>query len=570
MTGLTLGETISRCLEAAADTDRGLGIVDRHLNEDWSTYAQLDERAAQIAAVLGEYIDVGDRVCLVGPTSLELLAGLFGAWYAGAVPSVLPLPRRISAAESFLEQIAARLERLGAGVLLCAGASFEGAIAGSAVRPVRIADIVRGGRAELRRDRDPDDLALIQFTSGSTSAARAVPVSHRQLVWALEASMASLDVDPATDCVVSWLPLFHDMGLIAMLLGAVGTGTRGAFLPTQEFLARPGVWLDAISRYRASITASPAFGFALAARDLRAHPRPLDLGSLRWAANGGEPIVAAVIDEFNRAGRQHGLSPFAISPVYGLAEATLTVTLVPPTEMVATEWLSLSAFTVGQALPEHADEQRGKAVVACGRPITDARCEVRGTDGGALPDMAMGEIWVSSPGVMRHYWREPTPVGEPLRDGWLGTGDLGFMKDGELFVSGRVKDVIFHGGVNLFAEDYEAVAESVPGVRKGNAIAFAITDLERMVVIVESAADRDSLHLVANSVFAALADGLPRAPDEVAVVAPGVVPKTSSGKRQRSLCRDLYVSGDLVKLASASGSRTARSSTVGELPGREP
>jgi fatty-acyl-CoA synthase len=280
--------------------------------------------------------------------------------------------------------------------------------------------------------------------------------------------------------------------------------------------------------------------------------------------------VAAVIDEFNRAGRQHGLSPVAISPVYGLAEATLTVTLVPPTEMVAAEWLSLSEFTVGQALPEHPDEQRGKAVVSCGRPITDARCEVRGADGGALPDMAMGEIWVSSPGVMRDYWQEPTPVGEPLRDGWLRTGDLGFMKDGELFVSGRLKDVIFHGGVNLFAEDYEAVAESVPGVRKGNAIAFAITDLERMVVIVESAADQDSLHLVADRVFAALADRLPRAPDEVAVVAPGVVPKTSSGKRQRSLCRDLYVSGDLVKLASASGSRTARSSTVGELPGREP
>ena len=135
--------------------------------------------------------------------------------------------------------------------------------------------------------------------------------------------------------------------------------------------------------------------------------------------------------------------------------------------------------------------------------------------------MAMGEIWVSSPGVMRDYWREPTPVGEPLRDGWLKTGDLGFMRDGELFVGGRLKDVIFHGGANLFAEDYEAVAESVPGVRKGNAIAFAITDLERMVAIVESAADRDSLPGLATSVFAALADRLPRAPDEVAVWRPG-------------------------------------------------
>lgn len=555
------GETIPGCLQAAADTDRGLGVVDRHLNEDWWTYAELDERAAQVAAVLAEYVEVGDRVCLVGPTSLELLAGLFGVWYAGAVPSVLPLPRRISDAESFLERIAARLERLGSAVLLCAGASFEDPVAGSAVRPVRVADILRDGRGELRVERNADDLALIQFTSGSTSASRAVPVSHRQLVWALEASMASLDVDPETDCVVSWLPLFHDMGLIAMLLGAVGTATRGAFLHTQEFLARPGVWLDAIARYRGSITASPAFGFALAARDLRAHPRPLELAPLRWAANGGEPIVAAVIDEFNRAGRQHGLSPFAISPVYGLAEATLTVTLVPPTEMVATELLPLAGFTVGRSLPEHGDEHRRRAVVSCGRPIADARCEVRGTDGVALPAMAMGEIWVSSPGVMRHYWREPTPVGEPLRDGWLKTGDLGFMKDGELFVGGRVKDIIFHGGANLFAEDYEAVAESVPGVRKGNAIAFAMTDLERMVVIVESAADRDSLHLVANSVFAALADRLPRAPDEVAVVAPGVVPKTSSGKRQRGLCRDLYVSGGLVKLASASGSRTA-------VPGR--
>ena len=551
-----LGETISRCLEAAADTARGLGIVDRHLNENWWTYAELDERAAQVAAVLAEYVEAGDRVCVVGPTSLELLAGLFGAWYAGAVPSVLPLPRRMSDAESFLEQIAARLERLGAGVLLCAGASFEDPIAGSAIRPMRIADIMRGGRGQLRVDREPDDLALIQFTSGSTSASRAVPVSHRQLVWALEASVSSLDVDPETDFVVSWLPLFHDMGLIAMLLGAVGTGTRGAFLPTQEFLARPGVWLDAIARYRGSITASPAFGFALAARDLRAHPRPLELSSLRWAANGGEPIEAGVIDEFNRAGREHGLSPFAISPVYGLAEATLTVTLVTPKEMASTELLPLRQFTVGQALTEDGDGTTRKAVVSCGRPIKDARCEVRGPDGTALPDMTMGEIWVSSPGVMRHYWREPTPVGEPLRDGWLNTGDLGFMRGGELFVGGRVKDVIFHGGANLFAEDYEAVAESVPGVRKGNAIAFAITDLERMVVIVESAADRDSLHLVANSVFAALADRLPRAPDEVAVVAPGVVPKTSSGKRQRGLCRDLYVSGGLVLLASASGSRT--------------
>ena len=267
--------------------------------------------------------------------------------------------------------------------------------------------------------------------------------------------------------------------------------------------------------------------------------------------------MATVIDDFNRAGRQHGLSPLAISPVYGLAEATLTVTLVPPEEMASTELLPLAQITVGEAVPEHGDTRRRKAVVSCGRPIQDARCEVRGTDGTALPDMAMGEIWVSSPGVMRHYWREPTPVGEPLRDGWLKTGDLGFMRDGELFVGGRLKDVIFHGGVNLFAEDYEAVAESVPGVRKGNAIAFAITDLERMVVIVESAADRDSLHLVANNVFAALADRLPRAPDEVAVVAPGVVPKTSSGKRQRSLCRDLYLSGGLVKLATASGSRTS-------------
>ena len=223
MTGLMLGETISRCLEAAADTDRGLGVVDRHLNEDRWTYAALDERAARVAGSLAEYVEKGDRVCLVGPTSLELLAGLFGAWYAGAVPSVLPLPRRISAGESFLEQIAARLERLGAGVLLCAGASFEGPVAGSAVRPLRVADILRDGRDELRVERDPDDLALIQFTSGSTSASRAVPVSDRQLVWALEASMASLDVDPETDCVVSWLPLFHDMGLVAMLLGAVGT-----------------------------------------------------------------------------------------------------------------------------------------------------------------------------------------------------------------------------------------------------------------------------------------------------------------------------------------------------------
>src|SRR5262249_19502415 len=159
----------------------------------------LDQRAAEVAAGLADYVEVGDRVCLVGPTSLEFLAGLFGTWHAGAVPSVLPLPRRISAVDSFLEQMAARLEHLGAGILLCAGATFEEPIAGSTVRPLRVADLLKDGRGELRVERDPDDLALIQFTSGSTSASRAVPVSHRQLVWALEASMASLEVDPHTD-----------------------------------------------------------------------------------------------------------------------------------------------------------------------------------------------------------------------------------------------------------------------------------------------------------------------------------------------------------------------------------
>jgi fatty-acyl-CoA synthase len=555
MTRQSRAQTVPEALRLAARTDRGITIVDRNLVEHRVSYADLADAAARSASILRERGSCdGERVCLLAPTTPELLIALFGAWQAGAVPVVLSLPRRQSDLPAFIEDVIARVDKTKAKMLAVSQALLDLAPPFEVnTEVVRVEDLVDEAASPAPDpSTEPDSLAYLQFTSGTTARSRAVALTHRHLIANLKAAGEAAHVDPTNDVFVSWLPLFHDMGLIGMLLGSVVFRTDLVLLPTEEFLGRPGAWIDAMSRYRGTITASPNFGFGLAARDLASKPRTLDLSSWRIAANGAEPVDLETVAKFAEAAKPYRFDPNAMCPMFGLAEATLAVSLARPDEPVHVEWVDREALeTECVVRPVEPDAKDARAFVACGYPIPGHEVAIKGPLGEPLDVGHVGEICVRGPSVMPGYWRDREATDEALRDGWLHTGDLGFWSDHGLVVCGRKKDMIILGGRNLYPEDYEFHTERVPGVRKGNVIAFAIPELERMVVVAETSASAGDAHDIARTTLEALRRSLPRGPEEVVMVPAGTLPKTSSGKRQRGACRDRYTSGDLEALAVA-------------------
>ncbi len=549
-----LVRTVPHALVAAAATGRGITFVDRDLNETPLRYDDLADGAARVASKLVDLgCKPGDRVCILGPTTKNLVTVLFGTWWAGAVPVVLSLPRRQSDVDALIAEVGARTDKVGARVLAVADLFLD-------LTPPPDVDATVVSIETLAQDAPPtapvpsaeEDLAYLQFTSGTTASSRAVALTHGHLIANMTNAGAMANVTSDRDVFVSWLPLFHDMGLIGMLVGSVLFRTDLVLIPTEEFLGRPGVWVDAMSRYGGTITASPNFGYGLAARDLRGKPRALDLGAWRIAANGAEPIDIETCERFASEAGTYGFNANAMCPMFGLAEGTLAVTLASPDQPVFVEHVDRTALeTEGVARP--AVGERAKALVACGRPIPGHDVAIKARDGRDLPDGHVGEICFRGPSVMLGYWNDPEATAEALRDGWLHTGDLGYIGDHGLVVCGRRKDMIILGGRNLYPEDYEFHAEHVPGVRKGNVIAFALPEVERMVVVAETTANADDAPDIAREALEHLRRTLPRGPEEVVLVTPGTLPKTTSGKRQRSVCRELYATGRLVAVATAQG-----------------
>ena len=547
-----LVRTVPHALVEAATTSRAITIVDRDLRERRLPYADLADAASRVAAKLVDLgTEPGDRVCILGPTSEALIEVLFGTWWAGAVPVVLSLPRRRSDLDALIAEVGARTDTVGATVLAVADLFLDVAPAPDAdATVVSIGSLIQDGPPVAPAASSEDDLAYLQFTSGTTASSRAVTLTHRHLVANMTSAGTMAGVDADRDVFVSWLPLFHDMGLIGMLVGSVLFRTDLVLIPTEEFLGRPGVWVDAMSRYHGTITASPNFGYGLAARDLRAKPRALDLSSWRIAANGAEPIDIETCERFADEAGAYGFNADAMCPMFGLAEGTLAVTLASPDEPVFVEHVDRGALeTEGIARPV----RDGKRLVACGYPIPGHEVAIKSADGHTLPDGHVGEICFRGPSVMAGYWNDPDATAEALRDGWLHTGDLGYLGEHGLVVCGRRKDMIILGGRNLYPEDYEFHAERVPGVRKGNVIAFALPDVERMVVVAETTAEPDEAPLIAREALEHLRRSLPRGPEEVVLVTPGTLPKTTSGKRQRGVCRELYAAGALAAVATAQG-----------------
>jgi fatty-acyl-CoA synthase len=547
--------TVPEALRQAAETTRGITMVDRDLSEQRIGFAELLAAAARAGGGLAERgVRPGDRVCILGPTTPQLLVTLFGAWEAGAVPVVLSLPRRLSDLDALVDDVVTKTARTDAAVLAVSNLLLEQAPPITVgARMVSIEDIASADAAPVATpDTNPGDLGFLQFTSGTTASSRAVALSHRHLVANMHGAGEAAGLDPSEDVFVSWLPLFHDMGLIGMLLGSVIFGADLVLMPTEEFLGRPGAWVDAMSRFRGTITAAPNFGYGLAARDLKAKPRELDLSAWRIAANGAEPIDIETCDRFVDVAKNYGFNGNAMCPMFGLAEATLAVSLSRNDEPVKVMWVDRDALECEERVVAAEPGSHGaRALVACGQPIPGHEVEIKDRDGATLPAGRVGEICVRGPSVMDGYWQDDDATAEALRDGWLHTGDLGFMSEHGLIVCGRKKDMIILGGRNLYPEDYEFFTEKVPGVRRGNVIAFAIHEIERMVVVAETTAEPHEAAGVAREALEVLRRALPRGPEEVVLISPGTLPKTSSGKRQRGECRALYTAGSLEPLAVA-------------------
>jgi fatty-acyl-CoA synthase len=551
---IALAPNVPEALRSSSDSDHNFIVIDRDLNEQSRSYRDLMDGAAAGANMLRDLgVTEGDRVCLLSSTSLSLINGLLATWWAGAVPVILPLPRREAELPQFLDDLRQRLDHVEARLVMVMD-QFAGALPNSEDGPQTIplgmletAPHENLGQPAGQRS----GLAYLQFTSGTTARSRAVALTHTQML-AQIASMAVVTRGERHDVVVHWLPLFHDMGLI-MTLGAIAYGARVALLPPEEFLARPAAWMDAISRYGGTFTVAPNFAYGLAARDLQGRPRDLELAQLRIAGNGAEPIDADTMYAFAENAAPYGFKREAICPMYGLAEATLAVATSRPGEPVREVWVSrgqLEEHGVVQPVPAGSDGAR--RLVACGPPVERTEVAIVAPDGEQLPPGRVGEILVRSPSVMSSYWRDPDATQETIdSDGWLHTGDLGFVFEGELVVCGRIKDMIVVGGRNLYPEDYEQCAVGVDGVRRGNVIAFGLPEQERMVVVAETRATDGEGQALALKTMQAITSRLSHAPQEVILVPPGTLPKTSSGKVQRGVCRQRYLDGELPAIATA-------------------
>jgi fatty-acyl-CoA synthase len=401
--------------------------------------------------------------------------------------------------------------------------------------------------AWVRPADDPDRLVILQFTSGSTSDPKGVMLPDRVLRANLDAIATAAELDVDDDVVVSWLPLYHDMGLVGILTLTMTTGTALVLGAPQDFTARPARWMEWLSTYGGTATAGPNFSYVLATRALK-RAEGLDLSRLRIALNGAEPIDPDQVEAFVEAARPHGLRPGAIFPAFGMAEVAIAGTFPAPLAGMRTDCVDRRVLeTERYAAPVEPGSAGGRRLPLLGRAVPGLEIRIVDPDTGApLQDREVGELEISGTSVTPGYYKRPDANAELFRDGWLRTGDLAYTLDGELVMCGRIKDVIIVGGRNVFPEDVERAVGDLDGVRAGNVIAFGIEGdrgRESLVVVAESKAE--DMALVRKRVAERVREVVGVPAKDIVLVAPGTLPKTSSGKLQRSLCKRRYDDGQL-------------------------
>ena len=558
--------TIGEALDYAATGKRGLNFHDARGSLTRAfPYSELRADALTAARrLIALGIKPRDRVALVAETGVEFAAAFFGAVYAGAWPVPLPLPTSFGGREAYVDQLAVQLKSSDPALFLyppelaefCRQAANQ---AGVSSRDWDTLGGIEAASSDLPAAR-PDDIAYLQYSSGSTRFPHGVAVTHAALLDNLHAHGVGLQV-VETDRCISWLPWYHDMGLVGCFLSPIAVQMSVDYLKTEDFARRPLAWLDMITRNPGtSLSYSPTFGYDICSRRMSSQTRAedrFDLSRWRIAGNGADMIRPDVMQAFVDSFDEAGFKASAFCPSYGLAEATLAVSLMPPGEGIRLELVEENELSGGQDHPS-ADDQRPRryrAVVNCGKPVKGMAIEVRGPGGEALPDRGIGKVYVRGASVMHSYFRDEESTHACLSaDGWLDTGDMGYMSSGYIFIVGRAKDMIIINGRNHWPQDIEWAVEQLPGFKSGDIAAFAITGPsgeETPAVLVHcrvsDSAERGRLRDEIRERVRAITGITP----VVELVPPRTLPRTSSGKLSRTKARNLYLSGEIQPYAVA-------------------
>lgn len=547
--------TLGEALDYAARGARGFNFHDARGNLA-RPYPYAELRADAIAAayrLIAKGLKPGDRVALIAETGPDFAALFFGAVYAGAWPVPLPLPTSFGGASAYVDQLKVQLDSCDPAMLIypaelesmAAEAARQAGVDSTsweafATRPAPEAPLARP---------NPDDICYLQYSSGSTRFPHGVAVTHRALLNNLAAHSHGMELQDGDRCV-SWLPWYHDMGLVGCMLSPVANQCSVDYLKTEDFARRPLAWLDLISRNEGTtLSYSPTFGYDICARRVSSQmnvAERFDLSRWRVAGNGADMIRPDVMQAFVDAFADAGFEATAFLPSYGLAEATLAVTIMPPGEGIVVELVEETELSGGTA--RGGRPQRYRAVVNCGRPVRDMAVEIRDEDGAPLAERAIGKVWCKGPSVMVGYYRDPEATAACMVDGWLDTGDMGYMSNGYLYIVGRAKDMIIVNGKNHWPQDIEWAVEQLPGFKAGDIAAFAITTPggeEAPAVLVQCRTSDPAERARLRDDIRERVRAITGMNCVVELVPPRTLPRTSSGKLSRSKARNLYLSGEI-------------------------
>ncbi len=552
---LELFDTLTAALEYAAEGDAGYNFYNlRGGLASVMSFADLRMRARSLARRMAARFNRGARIALVAETSPEFLTAFFACQFAGLVPAPMPLPVNLGGKDGYLTQV-----RL----------MVDGAEAAAAIGPASIKDFLTDALAAntgvavmsfeelagLRDEADatpfgPDELCYIQYSSGSTSAPKGVIGTQASVNANLHGiTKHGLELRPS-DRATSWLPLYHDMGLIGFVLAPLYGQRSVDFIATSDFVRRPLLWLRIMTDNRATITYSPSFGYELSARRAaKAEDGALDLSALRIAGVGGDMVRPEALNHFAAAFAPVGFRASAFLPSYGMAEATLAITFTRIGAPIDVDHVDMRHYNrSGVAQPASAvtspDHRRG--FVLCGKALPDHAIVVRGEDGATLKDREVGRIFIKGPSLTPGYFSDAEATARLYDGAWLDTGDMGYFLNGDIVITGRAKDLIIINGRNIWPQDIEWAVEKVDGVRQGGVAAFSVDDGtgERIVVVAErrglSAEALTDLHReVARTIQTAAG-----APATVILAKPHSMVLTSSGKLSRARVKQKFLTGD--------------------------
>ncbi len=548
-------ETLGEALDYAAQGKRGLNFHDMRGNLSQAyPFSELKSDALLMAYRLIHYgIKPGDRIALVAETGSNFAALFFGCVYAGAWPVPLPLPISFGGKESYIDQLSVQLKSSDPAILFYPPEISEMGLA--AARQCRVQALDWDGFSEQAAQQidlpvaKTDDICYLQYSSGSTRFPHGVAVTHRALLNNLSAHSHGMELTDSDRCV-SWLPWYHDMGLVGCFLSVVANQVSTDYMKTEDFARRPLAWLDMISRSEGTVISySPTFGYDICSRRINSQTNVSErftLDNWRLAGNGADMIRPDVMQNFVDAFSNAGFKASAFLPSYGLAEATLAVSIMPPSEGIVVELVAETDLSGSQESDDR--PTRYRSIVNCGKAVKDMKIEARDDIGNLVPDKMIGKIWCSGPSIMDSYFRDPESTKACLVDGWLDTGDMGYLSDGYIYIVGRAKDMIIINGKNHWPQDIEWAVEQLPGFKSGDIAAFAITTEggeETPAVLVQCRTSDDTERGLLRDKIREKVRSITGMQCVVELVPPRTLPRTSSGKLSRAKARNLYLTGEI-------------------------